>query len=151
MSAKYTAMQIADWFLAHNRMAIAEMGGELISNMKLQKLLYYAQGSYMAISGDILFNDPIVAWKHGPAVNAVFQKYKDSGSGGIEHDGCILPDFTDETENILEQVHEVFGQYSAWKLREMTRNEAPWIATEQGMEISPSKIKDYFLEHHVVD
>ena len=34
-----------------------------------------------------------------------------------------------------EQVSEIFGQHSAWKLREMTHSEDPWNITEQGEEI----------------
>jgi uncharacterized phage-associated protein len=132
-------------------MTIAEKGGESISNLKLQKLLYYAQGAYMAIASKVLFDDPIHAWKHGPVVEAVYHKYKSFGSGGIEHEGCVLPDFDAEAENILEQVYDVFGQYSAWKLREMTHTEAPWSTTEQGEIINPNKIKDYFAGNYVVE
>jgi len=149
MAAMYTAMQIADWFLARNRMAIAEIDGELISNMKLQKLLYYAQGSYAAITGRALYDDPIVAWKHGPVVESVYHHYKDFGSNGIDYDGNILSEFDVETVNILKQVYEVFGQYSAWKLREMTHSETPWITTEQSEEINLDKIILYFSEHHI--
>lgn len=148
---KYTAMQIANWILARNQMSIAEMGGEPISNLKLQKLLYYAQGTYMGITGNPLFDDPIVAWKHGPVVESVYHEYKTFGSNGIEQDGYSLPKFDAETENILEQAYEVFGQYSAWKLREMTHRELPWTTTEQSETISPDKIKKYFVEHYIVE
>jgi uncharacterized phage-associated protein len=151
MAAKYTAMQIAEWFLARNHMAIAEMDGELISNMKLQKLLYYAQGTYLAIVGTALFDDPIVAWKHGPVVETVYHEYKAYGSSGIEYDGCDLPEFDDNAVSILEQVYDVFGQYSAWKLREMTHNEDPWNITEQGEIIDLSIIKDFFIRNYIVE
>jgi uncharacterized phage-associated protein len=42
--------------------------GDVISNLKLQKLLYYAQGFYLAIYGKALFEEDIVAWEHGPVV-----------------------------------------------------------------------------------
>jgi uncharacterized phage-associated protein len=151
MAANYTAIQIANWFLVRNRMAIEEMGGDLISNLKLQKLLYYAQGAYLAIKGTPLFDDPIVAWKHGPVVETVYHEYKSFASGGIECDDCDLPVFDDETKNILEQVYKVFGQYSAWKLRELTHSETPWNSTEQGAEIDLTVIKDYFERNYVVE
>jgi uncharacterized phage-associated protein len=132
-------------------MAMAEMDGELISNMKLQKLLYYAQGAYLAITGNVLFDDPIVAWKHGPVVEVVYHKYKGFGSSGIEYDGSDLPEFDDETESILNQVYEVFGQYSAWKLRELTHSEAPWNFAEQGEVIDLTLIKEYFSRNYIVE
>ena len=151
MTANYTAIQIANWFLARNRMAIEEMGGDLISNLKLQKLLYYAQGAYLAIKGIALFDDPIVAWKHGPVVETVYYEFRSYGSSGIEYDGSDLPVFDDETKNILEQVYRVFGQYSAWKLRELTHCETPWNSTEQGCVIDLTLIKDYFERNYIVE
>ena len=56
--SRYTASQIAKWFLAYNNIHVAEESADYISNMKLQKLLYYAQGVYMGITGKKLFVDP---------------------------------------------------------------------------------------------
>ena len=44
--ANHTASDVAKWFLAYNRTVSADEGAEYISNLKLQKLLYYAQGSF---------------------------------------------------------------------------------------------------------
>ena len=66
--AKHTAAEAAKWFLARNRITAEEAGGEYISNLKLQKLLYYAQGCFLAVTGKPLFSDPIVAWQHGGGV-----------------------------------------------------------------------------------
>jgi uncharacterized phage-associated protein len=105
----------------------------------------------MAIVGTALFNEPIVAWKHGPVVESVYHKYKVFGSNGIEQDEYALTKFDTVTESILKQVYEVFGKYSAWKLREMTHSEPPWSTTEQSAEIDQSIIKNYFLEHYIVE
>ena len=43
--------------------------GDLISNLKLQKLAYYAQGFCLAMHGRPLFPEAIKAWKHGPVVS----------------------------------------------------------------------------------
>ncbi len=45
--------------------------GELISNLKLQKLLYYAQGFHLALYDKLLFSEDIEAWQHGPVVRDV--------------------------------------------------------------------------------
>ena len=72
-----SAQQVADYFLAS---ADEE---ELVTNMKLQKLLYYAQGFHLAVHGEPLFHDPIVAWSHGPVVPEVYHRFKHNGSSGI--------------------------------------------------------------------
>lgn len=67
--SKYSALDIAEWFLYYNRSIMEEYDAEYISNLKLQKLLYYAQGCYLALRDKSLFCDNILAWKHGPVVN----------------------------------------------------------------------------------
>lgn len=143
--AKYTAKQIAQWFI--NKSAIeAESGrGDPIGNMKLQKLLYYAQGASLALKGKKLFEDKILAWEHGPVVYDVWSEYR--GQTAITSRKDLKID--KETNDLLELVYETFGQYSAWKLREMTHKESPWILTEQSKEIKPTLIEKYFRENYV--
>ena len=67
-----SAFNVADYFLVQQD----EDAGDLISNMKLQKLLYYAQGYFLAIANEPLFHERIYAWTHGPVVPKVYHKYK---------------------------------------------------------------------------
>lgn len=146
----YTAGQVAEWFLAHNRKIMAEEDAEYISNLKLQKLLYYAQGTYMAIVDRLLFNDPIVAWRHGPVVESVYHEYKENKSNGIVFGESFDFDIFDlETQNILKEVYDYFGQYSAWKLRNMTHAETPWVNACINGVISNDSIRDYFKKEYV--
>lgn len=145
----YTAQQVAEWFLAYNQIRLVEDGADCISNLKLQKLLYYAQGSYLGITGNVLFDDPIVAWKHGPVVESIYHRYKRYGYLGIPADEISLPEFDPETESILESVYDTFGQFSAWKLRDKTHEETPWRETEQSNVIDVNSIKKYFLENYI--
>ena len=48
-----------------------------VSNLKLQKLLYYVQGWHLGIYGEPVFSQPIQAWIHGPVVPYVFGKFKE--------------------------------------------------------------------------
>lgn len=47
-----------------------------ISNLKLQKLLYYIQGAFLIEKGKVAFEDKILAWKYGPVVEDVYDEYK---------------------------------------------------------------------------
>src|ERR1044071_4359251 len=60
--------------------------GEPISNLKLQKLLYYAQGWHLALRNEPLFHERIEAWVHGPAVPPVYGHFKKWSWQPIEWD-----------------------------------------------------------------
>lgn len=147
----YDVNLIAKWFLARNKydndLGISD---EPISNLKLQKLLYYAQGCNLALTDTPLFNEDFEAWEHGPVIPEIYHEYKQFGRNGIVFDEIIDMDlFTQETSNILESVYNTFGQYSAWKLREMTHQETPWIETNKNDIISKDSIKKYFKENYI--
>lgn len=147
--AKYSALQIAEWFLNYNRKQMNEEDAEYITNLKLQKLLYYAQGCYLALTDNPLFKEDILAWEHGPVVNEVYQKYKINGARGIQYDEKFCENIDEQTQNILKQVYEVFGSYSAWALRNKTHQEAPWQKTIRNDIIDLGLIKKYFKGRYV--
>ncbi len=121
--------------------------GDGISNLKLQKLLYYCQGFHLAINGEPLFNDSIEAWEHGPVVPNVYHEYKGFGSDNIpisEGADLSLVISHSEVKEVVDEVYNVYGQFSAWKLRDMTHNEPPWSETPRGEVISHGKLKNYF-------
>jgi uncharacterized phage-associated protein len=140
-----TARDVAKYFL----MRSDPDSGDTISNLKLQKLLYYAQGFHLAVFGEALFPEPIVAWRHGPAVRCVYATYAGYSSGGIEppenFDPTVIPA---QSRDLLDEVYTTYGQYSAWRLRDMTHNEAPWCDawSPDGpeVEITPHAMKEYF-------
>ena len=140
-----TADNIAKWFLAKNK-SEAAAGADMISNLKLQKLLYYAQGCTLALFNKPLFDDEIYAWQHGPVVPTIYHKYKQFHANGIAYEGDLIPP---DIEKVLEDVNEEFGQFSAWKLRNMTHAETPWKTTEIGEEIPVEIIKKYFVENYI--
>lgn len=145
----YSALEIAKWFLAENRRRMIDGESDFLTHLKLQKLLYYAQGCHLALKDRKLFGENIVAWAHGPVVEKVYRKYKDFGSSPIVFDEEYRQTIDTETEGILREVFDVFGQYSAWKLREMTHSEDPWKLTERNKVIEIDLIKDYFKREYI--
>ncbi len=65
----YSALGIARCLLAR-----AHEEDELLSHLKLQKLLYFCQGFTLAMTGKPLFSEAIVAWEHGPVVREVWDE-----------------------------------------------------------------------------
>jgi uncharacterized phage-associated protein len=143
--SKYTARDVAEYYLTSST---DKESGDLISNLKLQKLVYYAQGIHLATTGKPLFNDEIVAWVHGPVVKSLYHQYKENGDGPIEPTSNYdIPEFDKDTKQLLDEVYRVLGQYSAWKLREMTHNEIPWMRAFKkgaGSVITHSDMTEYF-------
>ena len=136
-----SARDVAKYFLSFSD----EETGDLISNLKLQKLIYYAQGFHLALFNSPLFDEPIEAWQHGPVVPEVYHAYKEHGGQGIPTPtGNDFSCFTDEQKDVLDEVYAVYGQFSAWKLRNMTHEEAPWRDTAANMVITPERMKAFF-------
>lgn len=145
----YTARNIADWFIQRAISDVNECGGEYMSHLKLQKLLYFAQGCYSVMKGEPLFPEKIYAWAHGPVVADLYPEFKSYGDRGITRFRNVNID--SKTEAILEEVYQVFGQYSAWALRNITHEQDPWKKTRKNEEIPLSLIKDYFRREIVTD
>lgn len=136
-----TAREIADYFLT----LPDEDAGDSISNLKLQKLLYYAQGCHLALKGEPLFEERIEAWTHGPVIPAIYRAFKSHGSNPIPcPEGLDFSVYQPEVRQLLDEVYNVFGQFSAWKLRNMTHEEPPYTGTDANDEITHESLLEYF-------
>lgn len=135
------AKDVADFFLS----PIMEEEGERITNLKLQKLLYYAQGYSLALLDRALFNDKIENWEHGPVVPSIYQMYRQHGANPLPLSVIELDRYKEEELYILSRVRTEKGKYTAWALRDQTHQETPWLTTRRGDEITPNIMKKYFL------
>ena len=140
---KITVYDIARYFVSCG----FDAEEEGISNLKLQKLVYYAQGYHLAIFDVPFFNEPIDAWRHGPVCPDIYQKYKCYGARSIteQYDEDFTKIFTKDQLELLDEVYSVFGQFAAWKLRDMTHEEEPWKNHEAlAEEIPQEEMRLYF-------
>lgn len=152
----YNALKVAQWFIVRNEFEKASGDGEDLTLLKLLKLLYYAEGCSLALDNGSLFEDNIIAWEHGPVVPSVYHHY----SADPFHLPCdeeaesAAKEIAPKDAQILEMVYNVFGQYSAWGLRNMTHQEKPWKdATHNGAVlngiIDRQTMKEYFKENYI--
>lgn len=155
-----SVFEIVDWFLWRNTGTRNERDEEieLLTHLKLQKLLYYAQGCNLALYKESIFKEKIYAWYHGPVVKEIYNKYcklKDGSSRGsvcIDYNSNLKRDnFTDKEEGVLNFVFEEFGQFSAWKLRDMVYDEQPWKNTSLNKEISTELMREYFTKEYLTE
>jgi len=121
------ARDVARYLLATQRGYAAER----MTNLKLQKLLYYAQGFYLALHDGPLFPERIKAWAHGPVIPEVWHEYKHFGSGPIAIPSGT-PALGEKEREVIDSVADVYGQYAAWRLRELTHSEPPWVIAFNG-------------------
>jgi uncharacterized phage-associated protein len=145
---KYSVTDIANWFLNENRKQMNFGDSEFITNLKLQKLLYYAQGCYLAQKGENLFKEDFLAWEHGPVIRTIYDKFKKFGANGIQYEDDYEEKIDEDTITLLKRVYNKFGQYTAWKLRDMTHQETPWKETRRNSVIDKKIIKEYFEENY---
>lgn len=134
------AYEIAQYLVS----LVDEDAGDSISNLKVQKLLYYAQGFHLALFDEPLFSEAIKAWIHGPVVPQVYHEYKKYGSNAIPVKIIDSNLYPVEVRELLDEVYSVYGQFTASKLRDLTHSEPPWLNTPQSEAISIESMKIFF-------
>lgn len=157
----YKAVDIANYVINY-----IKEHNEHVSNLKLQKLLYYIQAAFLCERNERCFGDAILCWRHGPVIQSVYNKYSQYGSGEIprqekEHrlvfkDGRLqVVNRTIDEEKISEpdkalirSVLDGLMEYSAWYLVDRTHEEEPWKELDYyNEEITPKSIQNYFINH----
>lgn len=133
--------------IANKLLLKAANGGEeeLMSNMKLQKMLYYQQGFHLAYFNAPLFEDEIEAWMYGPVVPTIYEKYKVNGSNGIVPDKIEIS-LNNKEEALFNEVYRTYSIFSAAGLMNMTHTENPWKTTPTGIGniITKDKMRSFF-------
>lgn len=122
-----TATQVADyfvWLAAHE----CESDPDYLTPMKLQKLLYFAQGWAFAEWGRPLFDEPIEAWREGPVVPEVYTHYMGREKAPIVPDlSAATPPIVNEDRALIHAVWDAYKQHSGWRLRDMAYAEEAWV------------------------
>ncbi|AUJ71056.1 hypothetical protein PNC201_14010 [Pseudoalteromonas sp. NC201] len=154
----YPAKVIANAFLDK-----AEQAGTTLTPMKLQKLIYYAHGWYLAIKNQPLIDEYIEAWDYGPVVSSVYSEFRNFGAAPIYSRATLWdqqqqnyvvpkPKQTDcDLHSLIDAIWNSYSQYDALKLSEMTHLEgAPWHTVKKkypdfrNVQIPNEVIFDYF-------
>lgn len=121
--------------------------GTLISNLHMQKILYYCQGYSIKFFDTLLFDAPICKWVYGPTVPKIYYDYNIYGSHKICESGkgfdsgLSLPR---KWENCLQHVVDRCVNLPIKTLVCKTRQETPWQNAETGKEIDIASITSYF-------
>lgn len=115
-----SCFDIANYFIW-----LANETGSFVSNLKLQKLVYYAQAWHIALYDHPLFEEDFQAWVHGPVIPSLYQKYKFFGWQPISED--VAPNLPENVVQFLDEVAEEYFACDAYELEQMTHAEDPWL------------------------
>lgn len=114
-----SCFNVADYFIL-----FANETGSFLSNLKLQKLVYYAQAWHLALHDTPLFPEDFQAWVHGPVIPQLYQEYKKFGWQPIVKDAH--PELPENVQNFLDEVAQEYFACDAYELEQMTHAEDPW-------------------------
>lgn len=156
LSEATSADQIADYFIAFSNAT-----GSLITNMKLQKLVFYTQAWHIAVFDQVIFEEDFQAWIHGPVLPSLYERYKsfqwrpilrnDLDESSIR---TLENSFTTSIREILADVIIEYFNKDAFALEQSTHSETPWLiarghlaADEPSANVIDKKtIHDYYSQ-----
>lgn len=117
-----------------------------MTNLKVQKLLYYAQSLHLALYNEPLFAEEIQAWRYGPVCPRAYQFYSEFEAQQLPIPGQeSLLQLPPEQKELLEEIWEYFGGYYAYRLSDMTHGEFPWKKARKGLPPQASSTEPILL------
>lgn len=107
-----------------------EKEGMPISNLQLQKILYFIQYNFLATFGKPAFIDKMEAWQYGPVVPDVYNRFTYMGGNVIVEHFDVNPNvlFKDNVEReIVDMITETCRIVNPWKLVDIVHEKgSPW-------------------------
>lgn len=143
----YRALNVARYIIER-----CHLQNKTISNLKLQKILYFVQAEFLVSKNRPCFVERIEAWNFGPVVPEVYQQYKIFGSANIPVIGRRVNSvsISREDKNLINGIVDECSRYSASSLVDITHHQKPWIEaySKPGYNnvISTESIREYFSE-----
>lgn len=132
--------------LANLIIKMAADKGDLITNLKLQKLLYYEQGYHLACFDKPLFAEEVLAWQYGPVVREAYDAFSKFGGEALAVQGDVYSFRNKEEEALFDEVFDAYNRFSASGLVELTHQETPWKAAKVATNsvITKESMKEFF-------
>jgi len=134
--------------------------GELISPLKMQKLVYYAYAWVLVIHGKRLFGERFQAWARGPVVPSLYQELKRYGAapigadyiGDVRTEEDLTARFPSDIKKTLDEVYEEYMTKTAFELVVLTHAEQAWLKARKGFKAheratTPLLDKDIIQQH----
>lgn len=144
-------MKLVNWFRVASNAEMRTIDADELTQMKVMKLLYYVQGTCLAVYGHRAFTDDMLAAPSGPVIERVQVRYgqRQRIVGDLSQDVVAQRDaagIADSSEmgQVLLAVWRTFGDMSTVQLDKQTRQERPWQETPSGQAIDVDHLTTYF-------
>lgn len=133
-----TCFDVANYFLSIG-------DADDMTNLKLQKMVYFAQGHCLAKCDERLYNEDIEAWVNGPVIPELYNEYKKYKDNSIPAPENFNYKIVKDKRDILDAVHIEYGQYDAITLLDMTHiKSSPWYA------VFYDETKNFIINDHLM-
>lgn len=118
-----------------------------MTNMKVQKLLYYSQSLHLALYDEPLFEEEIQAWRYGPVCPPAYKFYSEFEAQQLPIPTQeFLLQIPEDKKSLLEEIWGYFGGYHAYRLSDMTHLEFPWKKARKGLPSQARSTEPILLE-----
>lgn len=105
--------------LSHYIIDMCTRDNKPVSNLQLQKMLYFIQTAYCkATNGDLLFSDEFQAWPYGPVISSVYEEYSYFG-------GRVIEKQYNDISNIFSSISAAVKDFVDDAIRTL-RDKYPW-------------------------
>ena len=151
----HDALAVANFFLDRG----AEFGVS-VDPLKLQKLVYFAHGWHLAVTGRPLFWQTVLAWPYGPVIRDVYHEFKNYGRNAIDGRATVFDSETEElvpvgtnfgpiTQTVLNRVWDAYKDHSGLQMSAMAHREGtPWHQTVGHLQ--PAEIRDVPIPNELI-
>jgi uncharacterized phage-associated protein len=148
-----SAITVAQAFLD-----LAHREEKSLSNMQLQKLVFFAHGIHLgAFDGEALIDETVKAWDFGPVIPELYEKLRVFGRGKVTTDlAPQMRDFFSDDGTEMEAIRTTWDAYkdkAAWQLSNISHVKGSpwdqvWNCDQNRYANIPNKlIQDYYQRH----
>lgn len=124
-----------------------EQKGMQMDEMKMHKLMYFAQRESLMYNNEPLFDGTFYGWKYGPVLKEVRSEYYGNEAPFSAADGTV----SESTKTLLQNVLNRYGSLSSWKLSSLSHEEFSWRKSRQGLAAGEDGNVELSLEAMKVD
>jgi len=120
---------------------------EKISNLRLQKILFFLYGYYWKENKKEITDISFEAWQYGP-VNREVYYFEDYKYNEIDTEKVTNYEFNKKyNKESFEKILNHLGQFSTIRLVNASHQTDPWLKTHNSQIIDNKLIKKWFEEH----